>query len=94
MTKQEFKKIIPKATAEELKSLGFGYIVAIKSSFRPIWMQIPKSLYDSIPIGFPIMTKYLKEEKFNPEIHKKNALPHSDYLDIGMCRKDTLSPKN
>lgn len=92
MTKSEFEKIIPKANALQLKRLGFGYILAMKRTFRPIWMQIPKTLYDSIPVGFIIITKYREEEKFDPQIHQKNALPDSDYLDIGLCRKDTFSP--
>jgi len=93
MTQEEFKKIIPKANASELKDLGFGYICAIRKSFRPIWMQIPKSLYDSIPIGFPVINLRGEEEPFNPDIHKKHTISNinSNYLEIGLHRKDTLS---
>lgn len=90
MTKEEFKKIIPKASANQLKELGFGYILPIKRSFRPIWMQIPSELQDCVPIGFKVIDSSAEIVLFN-EKHKVSNPQKGKFLKVGLYKKDTLS---
>jgi len=85
MTKEIFKNQVPLMNREELVDAGFSYISPINSD-QPVLMWIPKTLYDSIPEGFEIVTKKGVTEKFDPKKHP-NEWSEDKCLPYGIWRK-------